>query len=162
MLTKNGKVLFTQTTDSSSYKEKDRSFKNTGGTMQGIDSAGYGTGKNLLNLISRMRIDVGSGTAEPTVNDYCLEQIIDSLTVVGSANSGNRAPSYQDNYIHSCSRTYKNNTNDAITVSEIGLVSVLPQKSSSTSYGPFLFAREVITPVTIQPGATYTFSITVG
>ena len=51
--------------------------------------------------------------------------------------------------------TYKNSTNNPITVSEIGWM---------TSYdgNTYLLARNVIDPVTIEPEKTYTFSLQIG
>ena len=160
MLTKNGKVLLTQSIDSSG-RPIDRTFIDTGGGPVSTGHAGYGTGKNMGQVVEQMCVAVGSGTTNPTADDYCLEQVVNSLTVLSSTNSGNRTASYEDNYMHSCSRTYKNNTNSPITISEIGAITPFKNYSGG-NMGTFLFAREVITPVTIQPGATYTFSITVG
>ena len=157
MLTKNGKTLFTQSLNSNG-QANDRPFKNTAGTSISTGSFGWGTGKNIMNLMTGMNIVVGSGTTEPTADDYVMEQQINSLTVVQSSNSGNRSMNYNDGYIYALARTFKNNTSDPITISEVGVYS----QSLPNNLGVVMYAREVIAPVTIQPDHTYTFSMTIG
>lgn len=157
MLTRNGKTLFTQSMDNSGYP-KDRVFINTGGGSVNTGNFGQGSpGANIAMLMTGMTLVVGSGTTEPTVNDLAMESFVSSLSVVTESNSGNRSISYDDNFMYTLSKTFKNNTNSPVTITELGAYSqTLP------SFGTLMYAREVISPVTIQPGSIYTFSITVG
>ena len=158
MLTRNGKTLFTQSASVSNAYENERLFLNTSASSVSTGSFGWGTGKNISRLMTGMTLVVGSGTTEPTVNDFRLESPVSSLSVVTSSNSGNRAISYDDNFIYTLSKTFRNNTENPITITELGAYS----QELPNSGGVIMYAREVISPVTIQPGATYSFSITIG
>lgn len=155
MLTKNGQSLFSPGLTSNG-QPNDRNIKTTDGSTKTTGSAGYGTGKNIYNAINNINLIVGSGTTAATINDYSLESQVSSLTATSSSNSGNRTPNYDDGYILSCSRTFKNNTANDVTINELGLVTYLQ------NIGNFLIAREVLpAPVTIAPNASYTFSIVI-
>ena len=79
------------------------------------------------------------------------------LAVISSQNSSNRDPiNYNDDYIHSCSRIYRNDTSSSITVTEVGMY------TSIQNLGTILLAREILeAPVVIEPGKTYNFSMVV-
>lgn len=158
MLTRNGKTLFTQSASVGNAYENDRIFINTSNAGVNTGGFGWGSGKNVRNLMTGMTLVVGSGTTEPTVNDIKMEALVSSLSVVTSSNSGNRAISYDDNFIYTLSKTFRNNTANPITITELGAYS----QELPNNLGVIMYAREVISPVTIQPGATYSFSITIG
>lgn len=159
MLTKNGRAFFVASYDSNGYPNGNNNLTmiNTSGQSKSSGGIGWGN-KNMMEMVARMNLVVGSGTTAPTSADYVMESEISSLTVVSSSNSGNRSPiSYAQDYIHSCSKTYKNSTANPITVSEVGIYI-----SNVNNIGTFLIAREVLeTPVTIAPGKTYSFSMVV-
>ena len=99
---------------------------------------------------------VGSGTAQPTVDDYCLESQINSLTQLCISKSN--GSSYDSNYIITAQATFKNNTEQNITVNEVGFF----LSGNGEWIYSVLIAREVLdAPVVIRPQQTYTFSITI-
>lgn len=101
---------------------------------------------------------VGSGSTEAKIDDFKLETWIPSSDLqvqnymVGSPSGNDIA-----NYILSFSASYMNVSDLPITVSEIGLVS---SEGRSGVADKLLLAREVLnSPVTVQPGETYTFTM---
>lgn len=96
-----------------------------------------------------LAIGLGSGNTEPTYSDIALaNDVTSSLTFL----SGHASKDVVDSGIfYTIGASYKNNTESAITIKEIGIVSV-------SCY----FTRSVLdTPVTINPGETYSFSYTI-
>ena len=113
---------------------------------------------------SRRKLILGSGTTQPTTNDYSLENQISNLTTIGSTTfptSSNRNTSYEtaSNMLIQ-GITVKNNTSDIITVSELAIYMDYP--TSGSTQNAIIINREVITPVQIQPNETYTFVVTIG
>lgn len=127
---------------------------------------------------------VGSGTTEPAVEDYMLEQRIE-LTTGTTIEEGKlrlvtatKRAMEANNTNHTAKilyqTTYLNPTNSPITVSEVGLgayafsgsPSYLAKwdtaEAVSTSKNiHYLYTRDVLSsPVTIQPNETYTFDVT--
>lgn len=94
----------------------------------------------------------GTGTTPPTLDDYKMESVITSgFTVLSSA----LIQSQEDGkYIHDRVYSLKNNTENDMTISEIGLFSrVLNGSSTSAGYKYVLMFRTVLdNPVTIPPG----------
>lgn len=108
---------------------------------------GYSTGITFLSY--------GSGTTDPTTDDYTLESPISTLTG-SSASCGKTASGKQ------YTQVVTNETNEDITITELGLfvlvhinsISELAMRSSVMLY------REVLdTPVTLEPGQTATFTV---
>lgn len=104
---------------------------------------------------------VGAGTTAPTIDDYCMESEITDLQQLSlytrpnyTDDSGN-VPYITD--ILNVTATYRNNTSNDITVTEIGF--------GVRSYGnnaDYLLCREVLDePVTIEPNKVYTFTMTI-
>lgn len=100
-------------------------------------------------------VAVGTGSAEPTADDYTLESLVShtdmpvSSSTLGITASGTKQYTYILN----------NSTDAAITVAEIGLY--LRSSAITTGLTPLccLLGREVLdTPVTVQPGQTATFT----
>lgn len=104
---------------------------------------------------------VGSGTTPVSLEDYCLESEITTLScsaVNVSYDPVNGTVTYD--------KIMKNTSSEAITVSEIGIVSPMRYytAANSTNTGtvfPVLVYREVLdTPITAAAGETFTVSIT--
>ena len=148
-----------------------------------IDGSSSDTSITNVNSVEYMVL-VGSGTTEPTVEDYMLEQRI-GLTTGSTIEEGKlrlitatKRAMEVDNTNHTAKilyqTTYLNPTNNPITVSEVGLGAYT--YSSSPSYLKnwdtaesvtgnknihYLYTRDVLSsPVTIQPNETYTFNVT--
>lgn len=103
-------------------------------------------------------IIVGSGDTQPTRYDYALTEPIDSLTLLSTTREPTNAQNFDNSSMgQRISTSYRNDTNEAITVKEVSVVGI--GTSSSIRY---LVTRDIITPVTIYPGETYTFTVTIG
>ena len=106
-----------------------------------------------------LRILLGSGTTAPTVDDYDLDNYISTLSVISNSYN-NIQPSYNDNLIASAGTIVRNNTNQDITITEVGLCST---HNSSDPDMYILYAREVLeTAVVLHPGDTYSFAMQLG
>lgn len=127
---------------------------------------------------------VGSGTTEPTVEDYMLEQRIEltsgTVTEEGKLRliTATKRAMEVDNTSHTAKilyqTTYLNPTNSPITVSEVGLGAYsysgspttlkkwdTAESVASNKIIHYLYTRDVLSsPVTIQPNETYTFDVT--
>lgn len=160
MLTKNGKSIFTLAIDSNNY-EKDRQLKNTTGQSYNTGSLGWGSGRNVPSVLNNTYMAVGESGGNPSVDDINLLSSINVLTLVDSSSTINRTPSYEDNYLYSFSVTYKNNTAYSVVVREVGLFARL-MNHLNEYVGTVLLARETISPITIQPQKTFTFTMTIG
>lgn len=152
MLNKNGKALL----------KINNSYQRVSVNMMCVDGSAYlfGVSANLLGqFMESLRIYVGSGTTEPTLDDYNLENIDSRLSLVTkSGTNTSENASYEQNYIASFSATFMNKTEDDITISEIGLIG-----ESSSYQKKAMIARDLLDePRTIHPGKTYTFSMTIG
>jgi hypothetical protein len=110
---------------------------------------------------SSLQLYVGTGKDEPTVNDYSITDIDAGLTTVIYTGTNNTAnASYTENYIGVFTKTYRNDTDEDVTVSEVAIM----------GYGEYpgnirrkaIIARDVISPVTIKPGEAYTFTMYIG
>jgi hypothetical protein len=103
----------------------------------------------------------GSGTTEPTVDDYCLESpLINGLSVSKSSLTEKLGDSEDLFYI-----TYTiTNTSDAdVAISEMGVFGSVYYGSKSTQGHPVLMDRTVLSqPITIQPNCagTVTYKVT--
>lgn len=144
MINKNGKALLKINNSNSrvvgNYKIADGTEITLGGS----------------SIFGNIALYVGSGTTEATIDDYNLESEDSDLSVISKSGTDDSSNAdYNQNYIASYSGTFKNNTENDITISEIGIM-------ATTSWGKILFAREVIEPVVIAPQKTYTFSMTIG
>lgn len=93
-------------------------------------------------------IGVGSGDTPESVNDYKLDNYINTLTYV----SGSAA---QNGELANKTATFQNDTSSTIIVKEVGLY-----YDFGSGYPPVLMARKVLdTPVSIEPGETKSFSV---
>lgn len=102
------------------------------------------------NNSSRFILFCGTGTTEPTVEDYTLANPI-TMDLVATPSLINN-----DNDLGGLlTFVLQNNTGSEQTITEIGLASAFPV----SPYMPVLFNRRLLdTPVTMQDGETYAFS----
>lgn len=104
----------------------------------------------------------GSGTTPATSDDYKLENLIefasDALTVVSAIVS--KFP--DENTLLVFTFTVKNNSNEPIVISETGLISNPNLRNIYKKRDIFLWARDTFEPVTLQPGETRAFTMTIG
>lgn len=101
-----------------------------------------------------MGVVFGSGSTQPTIDDYCLEnEIIDSLTVsCPSSTSCNETEDYVE-YTATFGVTPRA---EAVTISEAGVF------AGSTTYGTYLVDRIVFDePIVINPGETKQLTYTI-
>lgn len=152
MLTANGKACrrITNSSGLNSVTMKD---------MDGVDVA-YNSAY-FANVCATLQLYVGTGKDEPTVNDYSITDMDAGLTTISYTGTNNTTnASYTENYIGVFSKTYRNDTDEDVTVSEVAIM----------GYGEYpgnirrksIIARDVISPVTIKPGEAYTFTMHIG
>lgn len=97
---------------------------------------------------------VGSNNAEESYNDYALS-VISSLTVAGTryANISYSA----DDCIYNTAKTFVNNTENDITVNEVGLY-----QHYGTNFDILLYRKKLAQPVTLKArGGTATFNLVI-
>ena len=159
MLTANGKAVckITNTVTRPGYTylipdEGDvQTFFNSGGNVQYYNE-----------LLDGMHIVVGSGNTTPTSSDKAMDSEVTDLTVLSTTGTNNNDnASYEQDYIAIFSRTYRNDTESDIVISEVG-IQHYGHASNSAPLANFLIARDVISPVTIKPGEAYTFTMYIG
>ena len=104
-------------------------------------------------------VAVGTGSTEPTVDDYTLDSLVTytdmpvSSATVGVTASGTKQFTYVLN----------NATDAAITVTELGLYLRSSAMTTGLTKLCCLLGRELLnTPVTVQPGQTATFTYEIG
>jgi len=155
MLNKNGKTLLFPTNVS-----KQGTIKHLDGTTTTIGLSEYA---RRLFSDAKAKIVLGSGNNAPTIDDYCIEEEIEDLTVISStvANRDTTTLPYDNNFIVSGTLTVKNNTNAPITVKEVAFY-VYWDGAAWGDNKYYMVARDVISPVVIGVGKTYTFSLTIG
>ena len=98
----------------------------------------------------------GCGTTKESEYDYMLENRLTSLTI----NSFSMTKNYvTDISVENVNFAYRavvsNNTDENITISEIGIVRGVPDTPSSC----VLLYRKTFEPITLAPNDTYTFAI---
>ena len=103
---------------------------------------------------------LGTGTGEVTENDYCLFELYsDYEPVSGSIKNCYGTNDVDNNDIFVITKTIKNTSDTAITITELGLC--LSMYSYNTSYYTLLTHDLLETPVTIEPDDMYTFTLRV-
>lgn len=99
-------------------------------------------------------IDIGTGDTAPTFNDVALAGPLSS----GSVTRISEACAAGEAYTHTLwtlTNVYRNDTASPITIKELGW-------RGSGSFGGILLTRKVLdTPITINPGASFSFNITI-
>lgn len=96
---------------------------------------------------------VGSGNSEVTADDYKLESAL-NLSVIG-------ASCYHNKNVTTVTRTFLNNTEDEVTVKEMGLYLFRNGYNGNNTFNRKLvmIGRKVLeAPIVLQPNETYTFS----
>ena len=152
MLTKNGRAALKITYMATPQMR----FKISNGSDVNVDSNSGAFG----NTMSSVTILLGTtqNPTEPNQDDYAMDNIDSSLTVVSNSSTVNDTKRYESNTILTYTRTVRNDTDADITVTEIGLV-LYPNGGSNYS----LLAREVLEkPVTVTPGETVAFTLAMG
>ena len=137
-------------------------IKSIDGTTKTINNNNYSTSVLFHN---NMKMVLGDGNTTPTIDDYSIENEVNSLTLISFVcpnQTLNTTIGYGDiNSILTATATYKNNTNSPIEIKEIALYGYY----ASQSYGDdkyYMILREVLeTPVTIAPNTTKAFSVTI-
>lgn len=103
-----------------------------------------------------MGLELGTGTTPATDSDYNLESKVSLTSVSKSKNYGNAS------YVYTLTQGFINNTDSAITVSEIGLMFYDKYAPDTTRHKDILLGRIVLdNPIVIAPGEIYTFSYTI-
>ena len=105
---------------------------------------------------------LGTGNTTETKDDYKLDSILefseDGLTVLSETLNHIVDEDTFYNYV----LTVKNNSAEAITISESGMISTGAIGNNSNTLVTFLWARDTFEPVTLQPGDTRAFTMTIG
>lgn len=98
----------------------------------------------------------GTGTMALSVDNVKIDTTGTSgLTLISSDMTIN--DTYADNFIATFSSTYKNNGSSAVTITELGVYFY----HTSTPQVDMMISRDIINKK-IEPGETYTFTVTVG
>ena len=174
MITKNLRALLPALTSNTNYRKsvKLKSDDGTvciGGAYPGLTTSlgAAWTNTAVSGSYSYNNLRVGTGTTEPTADDYCLETENTSLTLVSASATGNYTNDNisEGNSAKTIVATCVNNTTEAVTISEVGYFiehadSYNLDGTNQTSRN-FLMAREVIDPVEIGVGETYTFTFVI-
>lgn len=152
------------------YSNRPTLISTSGSSLYMTDN-GYGSGSigmwfsavNSLSTVNttptngRGYIILGSGTTEPTPEDYCLEsQITENLSCDSVSVSRNTT-------IKTYTATFSNSGTSPMTVTEIGYVSrtSYAYNAGENSFDNFLMDRTVLdTPVTIPAGESRTITYT--
>ena len=105
-------------------------------------------------------IVLGTGTTPPTIDDYKMESYIPEGVLhyarATISTPSNTTGEWANSGAFSLTQTVANNTENPVTVTEIG---VYNGTSTSSTYISMLLTHDVISPVTIQPNETKTFVI---
>lgn len=102
-------------------------------------------------------IYTGSGTTEPTAEDYTLESPYSDVQMISCTGSGAETTAGTVPPYKTYTTTLENKAEENRTISEVGLLIGFP--SSTSSKVKLLMAREVLSsPVTLEPGDTVTFT----
>ena len=120
------------------------------GNSSGVDNFSH---LNINSEISPVLL-VGSNNAEESYDDYALS-IISGLTVVGYRYTNINYTS--DNCVYNTVKTFVNNTENDITVNEVGLY-----QHFSENYDVLLYRKKLAQPVTLKArGGTATFNLVI-
>lgn len=140
--------------------------KSTGGTSQpnalafkyveNIYADNYNENSATIDSSLGIGLVIGSGTTAPTINDYKMENAI-----TANLNAGGVTRSFVANSSNSSLTVVQPIVNlgaNTITINEIGLFG---KGSAASSGGCLLLSRDIISPVTIAPNETKTFTVTI-
>ena len=173
MLTKNFASFFGSCIKDISLEETSIKINNNGSPLiKTISSSGSLASTNMKRFQKAYVKDeyhqdgitlvVGNGTTLETIDDYKIESKINSLTPLSSSIAYSTIDNFDLSLFYAVNKTYKNNTTEKITVTEICLYTQGAYWNGNRGVlGDVLLAREVIDPIIIAPGETYTFSINI-
>lgn len=174
MITKNLRALLAAMTSNTNYR-KSVKLKSEDGTVclggaypgEATSLGGAWSNTTVSGSYAYNDLRVGTGTTEPTADDYSLESETTALTLVSASTTGSYTNDNisEGNSAKTIVATYVNNTEEAVTISEVGYFiehadSYNLDGTNKTSRN-FLMAREVIDPVEIGVGETYTFTFVI-
>ncbi len=131
-------------------------------TMKDVNGTDIGySGSYIQTFCATLQLYVGTGNNEPTANDYSITDIDAGLTTItySGTNTTNNGD-YHENYIGIFVKTYRNDTDEDITVSEVAIMGYAEYPGNARRKS--IIARDVISPVTIKSGEAYTFTMYIG
>lgn len=136
------------------------SYTYTTQNANGVSLERITTGNNSFGNLGGIYVYLGSGTTQPTFNDYCLEAEVankDSITYT-TTNASFAQTAYKVVYTATITNT---STDTGITFTEIMLGFYI--NGYNTNYNPSVIAltRDVISPVTIPAGASKTITVVI-
>lgn len=125
-------------------------------------SSGSARPQKMSTMRTGPSIYLGSGSDPAAADDYALKNRITTLTLVNeeATEGAYNTRSYANGMIATYTATFRNDTENTITVAEVG---VAVEFNSVWVGGEYvLLSRDVINPVSIAPGKTYAFSVVWG
>lgn len=134
-----------------------RSYKinsGVGSSVYSISGSRYSntTGSNSIDTVGVYRgIVLGTGTTPPTYSDFRIE------TPVDSTGYSNNSYFISEDCQQVLTQSYTNKSSEDIIVTELGLF--VTDSDANENYAKVLLTRNVISPVTIKPNETKTFTI---
>ena len=109
-------------------------------------------GSNGINTIGRYRgIVLGTGTTPPAYSDFRIEAPVESS---GYSNNSYSISQYRQQVL---TQSYTNKSSEDIIVTELGFF--VADDNTNENFAKVLLTRNVISPVTIKPNETKTFTI---
>ena len=106
---------------------------------------------SIYNIGAYKGIALGTGTTPPTYSDFRIE------TPVEPSGYSNNSYSVSADCQQVLTQSYTNKSSEDITVTELGLF--VTDSDTNANAGKVLLTRNVISPVTIKPNETKTFTI---
>ena len=124
----------------------------------------YIDNKNIGTNTSPVLFKIGTGTTSPSIMDFKLENENTLLTPMQISKVyylDGKVSFEESSFLYSITKTYKNNTENNITITEAGIFAFEGNGANQSSVKYYCIDREVFNPVIIKPGETYSFSITI-
>lgn len=126
------------------------------------------TSDQISTNYRKLRIYCGTGSTEPTPEDYKLAAAVNLTSVVNDVMAGGKSTNL-DSYTGTVATTVINDTSAPVTVTEIGMLlqtsaggSTSANNPSNGAYNNILMARELLdTPIELPVGGIYTFQMTI-
>lgn len=148
--TNSSNPLFRKATTGTGYQIRSGSTS----TIYSISGSIYSdtTGINGIDTIGICKgVVLGTGTTPPTYSDFRIE------TPVNPTGYSNNSYSVSDDCQQVLTQSYTNKSSEDIIVTELGLF--VTDSDINEDYAKVLLTRNVISPVTIKPNETKTFTI---
>lgn len=141
--------LFRKTTQGDSFQIRSGSLAD----IYSVSGSIYNTkGSNGIQTIGHYRgIVLGTGTTPPTYEDFKIEAPVES------SGYSNNSYSISANCQQILTQSYTNKSSEDIIVTELGFF--VSDADNNEYYAKVLLTRNVISPVTIKPNETKTFTI---